>query len=112
MGIVFIIFGPALLAWPVLAALPKGLPFLIGFGLIAGGLALLAFSPVRPSNGPDDWFRGIEQAGGMIGLIACFAVLPAQGLRWWYDLSWPRYGMALILFAFLVGALGAQFGDF
>nr|WP_323780374.1 hypothetical protein [Amylibacter sp.] len=112
MEIIVVLFGPMVLVWLALAAMPRGVPFLVAFGFAMALLIAGALAPLPPSNGPDDWFRGIGRAGAILGLVAAGAVLPAQGLRWWRGLGGGAYFLTLLGCALVAFVLMTSFGTF
>ncbi|WP_417248415.1 hypothetical protein [Celeribacter sp.] len=73
-------------ATPVgLAVLPAGRPALVGHIAVASvaALAAMTFLPLGASNGPDDWFHGIELVPVISAGISVVLVGAAQGWRWY-----------------------------
>ncbi len=101
MEIVLVIFGPMVLAFVILALLPAGRPYAIGLVVVLAICAAIALQPLPPSNGPDDWYRGIGNMGGMLGLAAALATAPAQAARHFKKLAWPAYLGLLALTVFV-----------
>ena len=79
MGIVFILFGPPVVAFFVIVCLPTVRANAIGLLVVAIISGLLIYSGVvsKPS-GPDDWYNGIE---ALVGFLAIAAALFAGALR-------------------------------
>lgn len=112
MEILFILAGPPIAAWLVLAIMPRGVPFLIGFGLVVAVGALALMQPLPPSSGPDDWYRGIGHAGAVMGLLGAVCVLPAQLFRWWKGLTLAPYTATLLASTGVITVLALTFGGF
>lgn len=85
MDIAVLIFAPPILAWLFLALLPGGGAFVTG--LIVFVLIWLASAaavyPIRPTSGPDDWYRGIEQIPLWASLATAALAIAGQGWRHW-----------------------------
>ena len=101
MGIMIVVFGPMVLAFLILAAVPPNTVYL-GLLVLALGLAgAMALAPVPPASGPDDWYNGIGRAGGLLGLVGAAATIPAQAARRFVPLRPLAYIAALIVTVFV-----------
>ena len=84
MDLMIVLFAPPILAYLALTFLPVGLPALAGCVIAASFclVAAMAIFPIRSSNGPDDWFRGIEVLPftGAVIVVTCVSLL--QAIRW------------------------------
>ena len=109
MEIVTILFAPMIFVWVVLALAPKGRPFLITLAIIGAVLGVWVMWPVPPARGPDDWFNGIGRAGALMSLATAASVIPAQGVRWWKDLSGWAYIGALVVSVLLSAVVPVLF---
>lgn len=110
MDIALVIFGPMVLCFVVLAALPPDIRYVVALGIVLCICAAIALAPLPPSSGPDDWFRGIGRLGGQLGLVGSVATIPAQAARRFVPLGIAPYALALIASAaagfFLVTIFG------
>ncbi len=107
MELLVFIFGPPIVAFVLLAAMPPGAPFLSVLGIV-GVLCLVAAAaifPIAPASGPDDWFHGIEVVPLFGAVGAAFAASVAQAIRW----VRLRQGKKPYYFVILIGVLFGAF---
>ncbi|MBM2577432.1 hypothetical protein JQC91_14080 [Jannaschia sp. Os4] len=96
MEIAAILLGPAILGFVLTAAMPDPrLGLAVGvFAIVLSGL--MAAAPLPPPSPPDDWYRGIGRAGGVMGLVGAAAATSAQGVRAWRGLRPVAYLLTLL----------------
>ena len=76
-----ILFGPMVAAFLIPAAMPADIRYVVALAIAVVLCGWMALAPLPPSAGPDDWYRGIGRAGGLMGLFGAVATIPAQAAR-------------------------------
>lgn len=105
-GLIMLFLLP-LVMFIILAWLPPGPPaaFGVAVAVMITALTAAAIYPIGPSQGPDDWFHGIEELLFWGFVLAIAITAPAQLWRWLrLRAKKPSYDPLGILLMILIAA--------